>query len=77
MNYILKSPPTPFLSRFEPVDFFWIEKKEFVIENEIGDELSIRMTQTGGSTEFETLIDENWVLISDTDLLTWLFENFA
>lgn len=77
MNYTLKSPPSPFLSRLEPVDFFWIEKKEFVIENEIGDELSIRMTQTGGSVEFERLVDENWVLISDTDLLTWLFENFA
>jgi len=75
MNYTIKSPPAAFLSRFEPVDFFWIEKKDLIIENENGEEFLVRMTETGGSISFETLVNEDWVLISDIDLLNWLFEN--
>lgn len=77
MNYTLKTEPTVVFTSCEPETHSFVEKKQFIIENNIGTESSVRIVKTRVSLNFEILIDGNWVLISDTDLLNWLFDNFS
>ena len=66
MNYILKT---------EPEVVYYMETKEFTIEDENGVQQEIRVSEHSKGGDFFILEDGMWKEILDRGLITWILED--
>jgi hypothetical protein len=66
MNYKLKS---------EPEVIYYMETKEFIIEDENGVEHTIRVSEHSKGIDFLIDTGRSWEDITDRELKTWIIED--
>ena len=66
MNYKLKT---------EPEVIYYMETKQFVVEDENGVEHTIRVSEHSKGTDFLIETKNSWDDITDRELRTWIIED--
>ena len=66
MNYKLKS---------EPQVVYYMETKQFTVEDEFGVEHEIRISEHSKGTDMIILNGNNWEDITDREFITWILED--
>lgn len=59
----------------EPEIVYYMETKEFTIEDENGVEHEIRVSEHSKGTDFVILNGDDWDDITDRELINWLIED--
>ena len=59
----------------EPEIVYYMETKEFTIEDENGAEHEIRVSEHSKGTDFVILNGDDWDDITDRELINWLIED--